>query len=471
MNNSTIAAISTPVGHGGIGIIRLSGPRAIDIALSAFVPKHLKETGSRPPLDHDSRFQPESRRIYYGHITDPATHRIIDEVLLFVMRSPCSYTAEDTAEIQTHAGLLVMQSILDLMINAGARLAQPGEFTKRAFLNGRIDLTQAEAVADIIRASSETAIDMAISHMSGQMTRIINTLKDQLFDILVLMEAAIDFPDDVGDTGQPADLAERLDPGILSKMNELVRAYAEENFLRDGLKIAIIGGPNVGKSSLFNRLLDRDRAIVSETPGTTRDFIEDSLVLMGIPVILADTAGIRQNAGALERIGIEKTWQTIAASDMVLLVVDAGFPVTAQDQERFSQLNEKKAILVINKMDLPETDIRFIVPPQWADMPCARISALRNSGIDALKHLITTIAFASLSGRGNRIVPNLRQKKLLEKSISAVSAAAEGLRGNQLFELASIDLKSAIDALAEISGDNIEPEVLDAIFSRFCIGK
>jgi len=443
MNNSTIAAISTPVGHGGIGIIRLSGPRAIDIALSAFVPKRLKDAGSRPPLDHDSSFQPESRRIYYGHITDPATHRIIDEVLLFVMRSPCSYTAEDTAEIQTHAGLLVMQSILDLMINAGARLAQPGEFTKRAFLNGRIDLTQAEAVADIIRASSESAIDMAISHMSGQMTRIINTLKDQLFDILVLMEAAIDFPDDVGDTGQPADLAERLDPGILSKMNELVRAYAEENFLRDGLKIAIIGGPNVGKSSLFNRLLDRDRAIVSETPGTTRDFIEDSLVLMGIPVILTDTAGIRQNAGALERIGIEKTWQTIAASDMVLLVVDAGFPVTAQDQERFSQLNEKKAILVINS----------------------------NSGIDALKPLITTIAFASLSGRGDRIVPNLRQKKLLEKSISAVSAAAEGLRGNQLFELACIDLKRAIDALAEISGDHIEPELLDTIFSRFCIGK
>lgn len=471
MNNSTIAAISTPVGHGGIGIIRLSGPQAIDIALSAFRPKVLRDPGPPFPVDRDNGFHPESRRIYYGHIFDPETHRVLDEVLFFVMRAPRSYTAEDTVEIQTHAGILVMGSILDVLLNAGARLAQPGEFTKRAFLSGRIDLTQAEAVADIITARSQSALDMAMSQISGQMKRIIHTLRDRILDILVCMEAAIDFPDDVGETGRPADYADRLDPGILSALNELVQAHAAENFLRDGFKIAIIGGPNVGKSSLFNRLLNRDRAIISDTPGTTRDFIEDSFVMDGIPVILTDTAGIRENPDPLEGIGIEKAWRTIETSDMVLFVMDAGFSVTAADLEHFERVNVKKVILVINKMDLPEADIRFVLPRQWADVACARISALQNSGINVLKHLITTISSAPLSDRRDRIVPNLRQKKLLEKTMVAVSETAAGLRRGDPVELACIDLKGAIDALSEVAGDNIRPDVLDCIFSRFCIGK
>jgi tRNA modification GTPase len=471
MNVSTIAAISTPVGQGGIGVIRLSGPQAIDIALSVFMPKNPKGMGLHPTHDRDDHFFPESRRIYHGHIVDPASRRILDEILFFVMRAPCSYTTEDMAEIQTHASPVVMQSVLNLLLNAGARIAEPGEFTRRAFLNGRIDLTEAEAVADIICARSESALDTAMAHMSGQMKTMINGLKDRLFDILVSMEAAIDFPDDVGEIDGPADIADRLDPGILSELDRLVDAYADANFLRDGLKLAIIGGPNVGKSSLFNRLLNRDRAIVSETPGTTRDFIEDSLVMQGIPVILTDTAGIRENPGPLEGVGIEKAWQTIASSDMVLFVVDAGVPATTADLGRFAQINEKKVILVINKMDLAEADIRFTIPRQWANVPCSRISALRNQGIDTLKHLIASIAFAPLSDRRDYIIPNLRQKKLLEKAMIAVSTAAQGLRSNHLFELASIDLKNAIDALAEVAGENIRPDVLDDIFSRFCIGK
>jgi tRNA modification GTPase len=345
MNVSTIAAISTPPGQGGIGIIRLSGPRAMDIALSVFrfqrrIP--VERDAGNPSLQ-GSVFYPANRRVYHGHIVDPADERALDEVLFFVLRAPHSYTAEDTVEIQTHASPIVMHSILDLLLTAGAELAEPGEFTKRAYLNGRIDLTQAEAVADLISARSRSALNAAMAHMSGQLKEIVDHLKKNLFEILVLMEAAIDFPDDVGDIASPLDIADRLENGILPDLHALVKAHGERNFLRDGLKVAIIGGPNVGKSSLFNRLLERDRAIVSEAPGTTRDFIEDSFVIQGFPVVLTDTAGIRENPGTIERAGIEKSWQTIAASDMVLYVVDAGSPVTSADLECFSRMETTKS--------------------------------------------------------------------------------------------------------------------------------
>jgi tRNA modification GTPase len=473
MNVSTIAAISTPPGQGGIGIIRLSGPRAMDIALSVFrfqrrIP--VERDAGNPSLQ-GSVFYPANRRVYHGHIVDPADERALDEVLFFVLRAPHSYTAEDTVEIQTHASPIVMHSILDLLVTAGAELAEPGEFTKRAYLNGRIDLTQAEAVADLISARSRSALNAAMAHMSGQLKEIVDHLKKNLFEILVLMEAAIDFPDDVGDIASPLDIADRLENGILPDLHALVKAHGERNFLRDGLKVAIIGGPNVGKSSLFNRLLERDRAIVSEAPGTTRDFIEDSFVIQGFPVVLTDTAGIRENPGTIERAGIEKSWQTIAASDMVLYVVDAGSPVTSADLECFSRMETTKIILVINKMDLPKTDIRFTVPIQMDKLPCCRVSALRNFGLSALKNLIANVVSASLPERREHIVPNLRQKQLLEKTILAVAAAAEGLRSNHLFELACIDLKTAIDALGETTGDAVRPDVLDDIFGRFCIGK
>ena len=471
MNVSTIAAISTPGGQGGIGIIRLSGPRAIDIALSVFR-RHTPETmNAGLPSACAPGFSPVNRYVYYGHIVDPADNRVLDEVLFFVMRSPHSYTAEDTAEIQTHASSMVMRSILDLLVTAGASLAEPGEFTKRAYLNGRIDLTQAEAVADLIFARSESALNTAMAHMSGQLKAVVSRLKHKLFDILVLMEAAIDFPDDVGDIASPLDIADRLDNGILPDLDALVKAHGEKKFLRHGLRVAIIGGPNVGKSSLFNRLLDRDRAIVSEVPGTTRDFIEDSFVIQGIPVVLTDTADIRENSGTIERAGIEKSWQTIAASDMVLYVVDAGLSVTSADLEYFSRIQAQKIILVINKMDLPKADIRFTVPMEMNSIPCCRVSALQNFGLGMLKDLISNVAFASLPDRRHDIVPNLRQKQLLDKAKQAVTAAAGGLRENHLVELACIDLKTAMDALGEITGDNIRHDVLNDIFSRFCIGK
>lgn len=464
MDNSTIAAISTPAGSGGIGIIKISGPKAIDIALTVFKPKSPRK------ISEKTRFL-KSRRLYYGHVVDADSDRIIDEALFVIMRAPCSYTAEDVVEIQSHAGTLVLKSILKTLTHKGARLAEPGEFTKRAFLNGRIDLTQAEAVIDIINARSASAIDMAMAQLSGELKQIIESLRSEIIEILSFIDASIDFPDDVDDTIDVDGLVKRIDKNLIFKIKNLIQHYETENFLREGLKVVIVGGPNVGKSSLMNRLINKERSIVTDIPGTTRDFIEDSFITKGVPIIVTDTAGMHDDPDPVERIGIDKAWEYISTADIILFTVDAGKSVQPNDVTLYEKFRDKKTIIVINKTDLPEEKICFTLPSEWTEVQRIETSALYNQGIDDLKDLIAKIAFKSVLDIRQKIIPNLRQKNALEKAFASLTAAVKGLRLSSLFELISIDLRSALDSLSEITGNTVNPDILDTIFSRFCIGK
>jgi len=468
---ATIVAISTPPGHGGIGIIKISGPDAVSVALSVFAPPKSKNQQSGLGDTVSPAFTPKSRHLYYGHIVEKISGRVIDEVLFVVMRGPASYTGEDVVEIHSHAGPVVLQSILKLLLEHGVCLAEPGEFTRRAFLNGRIDLTQAEAVIDVITARSEKAMEMAAAQVAGDLHRKICSIRAILLEILSSVEAAIDFPDEVGDAIDGHRLAERLDDSLIEEVARLITRSENRAFLREGLKIVIMGGPNVGKSSLMNCLVGKERSIVSDIPGTTRDFIEDTFLSGGVPIVLTDTAGIHEADDPVERMGIEKSWSSIAEADLILFMVDAGRPVSEYDREIISRLAGKKIILVVNKTDLPESKQRFEMPDEWRILKSFGISALYNRGIDALKQLLVETAVASTADPEDKIVPNLRHKQCLEKSLRSLKLAREGFAQSLPLELISIDLKTALDALLEITGERLKPDLLDQIFSRFCIGK
>lgn len=472
MKNHTIAAISTPAGHGGIGIIKLSGSEAISLSLSVFKPRtvstHQKTTCD---LYSNEVVFPVSRHLYYGHVYNGNFGQAIDEALFVVMRGPCSYTGEDVAEIQTHAGPFVLQTILNALIHNGARIAEPGEFTRRAFLNGRIDLTQAEAVIDIINARSAQSIDLAMSMVSGNLRDEMVSLREPIWNALSFIEAAIDFPDDMDTETDAAPLFSGIENEVVPKIQALISRYDELNFLREGLKVVIVGGPNVGKSSLMNRLVSKERSIVTDVPGTTRDFIEDSFTANGVSIIVTDTAGIRENPDPVEQIGIEKAWTVISEADMILFTLDAGKTIQPGDLSLFERLADKKLIIVINKTDLPDHQIRLSLPSAWATTESIRVSALYNQGIDALKERMARMSLGSEIRHEAKIVPNLRHKQCLENALQSLNDARNGILRSLSFEMISIDLRSALDDLSEITGDTVKPDILDAIFSRFCIGK
>jgi tRNA modification GTPase len=474
MEDSTIVAIATPPGHGGIGIIKISGPESIPIGLSIFRPIAFSPGFAHRSSHLPVSFSPESRYLYYGNVIDsnnPA--RIIDEALFVVMRAPCSYTGEDIVEIQTHAGPVVLRSIIRSVIEKGIRLAAPGEFTRRAFLNGRIDLTQAEAVADLINARSEKAIDMAAAQISGKLNIHIASLSTSLLDIFSYVEAAIDFPDEVGDDINVSLLKQRLEFELIVKIRALIARSNEQSFFRDGLKIVIIGAPNVGKSSLMNRLVNKERSIVTDLPGTTRDFIEESFVISGVPVVLTDTAGIHEQADLIEQIGIEKAWDSLSGADIILFTIDASQPVTSDIFSLYNRIDQKKTFIVINKIDLVDDQKLLELTDAWTakGVQCIQISALYDQGIHDLKSLIADSVLRSEVTLEDTVVPNLRHKLLLEKALLSLELAVDGFDRMTPFELISIDLKFALDALSEITGENIKPDILDNIFSRFCIGK
>lgn len=471
MEYDTIAAIATPIGSGGIGIIKISGKDAFSIAEAIFQRSHASRGKSRPE-GGDLSFSLKSRQLYHGHIINPETGKVLDEVLLSVMKAPKTYTREDVVEINTHSGYIVMASILDLVLQQGARLAGPGEFTKRAYLSGRIDLTQAEAVIDIINSRTEKSLEIAASQIKGGLKNRIESIRNSLIDILTQVEAAIDFPEDVGDVTDVKSVHQILDETVIGELKDLVEKYENSHFLRDGLKMIVVGRPNVGKSSLMNRLIQDDRVIVTPIPGTTRDLIEETLNIRGIPIIIADSAGLHETKDPVEVIGIEKTKSYIQGSDLILFMIDASDPLTSEDQQIFQIINEKRMILVINKMDLVEDDFEPEIPESWNKKPNVKISALYGNGLTSLKDLIAKLVMGDKHFEiKSTIIPNLRHKNAIEESIEFAISAREEIRKGTSFELVAIDIMGALNRLGEIIGATTKEDVIDKIFNQFCIGK
>jgi tRNA modification GTPase len=475
MDNSTIAAIATPAGQGGIGIIKLSGPSAIPIATTIFSPSdsNLKTNTSQvSSADNVAWCNFRSHHLYLGHIIDPENRRIIDEVLLCIMKSPRSYTKEDVVEINAHGGPIALNSILDLVIRKGGRLAEPGEFTKRAFLNGRIDLTQAEAVIDVINARTDKSLQLATSQINGQLKRSVEEIRTFFLDILTRIEASIDFPDDVADIFDSKGTAREMMTYAIEPLKSLIQFHQDGNCLREGLKVAVVGRPNVGKSSLLNRLLQKDRAIVTSLPGTTRDTIEEALDIRGFPIILADTAGLHDTSDPIETLGIEKTVKSIEDADMIIFMVEAHRPLTAEDHKIFSRIHSKPLILTVNKIDLVNGEESDIIPESWEANDFVEISALYDRGIDVLKEKMIAIGFGKDPiDIDTVIIPNLRQKLLLEDCLrSAETINRELVKGTPM-EIVAIDLQEAIQFLGQILGTDLKVDVLNQIFNRFCIGK
>lgn len=469
MDDRTIAAIASPPGTGGISIVKISGPSSISIAASVFRPASKRSRG---------RFAPaifESHRLYYGHILDDRSGRCLDEVLLAVMKAPRSYTREDIAEINCHGGAAAVRAVLELVLRKGARLAEPGEFTRRAFLNGRIDLTQAEAVIDIINARTDQAFDVASAQVGGILRREVENIRSFLIDRLARNEAAIDFPeeDDVQQSSDGNAMSQNLRQKVIQPIEQLLRNYYAGKAIREGLTVAIVGRPNVGKSSLMNRLLACERAIVTPHPGTTRDAIEADLVIRGILISLWDTAGLHKSTDPIEAIGIEKTIERVAQADLILFVIEAHRPLTGEDYSIYQKICSKPLVFIFNKIDLIDKHSHSdLIPDDWIKTARIPISALNGQGIEAVREAV--LNYAQVDGFSEvapTIIPNLRQKSLLERCVQAAEEAAAGLEENESPELIDIHLRQAIDRIDDTLGISAKTEIIDSIFSRFCIGK
>jgi tRNA modification GTPase len=455
----TIAAISTPFGESGIGIVRISGSLAEPLVQRLFKPKK----------DHSYLI---SHQFNYGEILDPQKGTPVDEVLVVLMKSPKTYTREDIVEIHCHGGYFVLQKVLELVLQQGARLAQPGEFTKRAFLNGRIDLTQAEAVIDLIKAKTTVGLEIAHQQLRGALHREMASIKEHLIDHLALIEAHIDFPEEEMEPIALVEMTKDL-AVIIHKIEEWIASYEEGRVFREGISCAIVGKTNVGKSSLLNVLLKEDRAIVTPIPGTTRDVIEEVLSIHGIPVRLIDTAGLRKALDSIEKEGVRRAKERIADSDLILLMVDGSRELNMEDMGIFEEIEVKKKVVVLNKNDLPLKIELEKIKKRFHQDPVVSISALKNEGIDSLKEAIYT----SLVHRDVRITPehlilaNIRHKAALIQVKDDLSNALKGLEEESSFEFIAFELRLALEALGEMVGDTTTEEVLNRIFEQFCIGK
>lgn len=451
----TIAAISTPLGEAGIGIVRLSGPEAESIARRLFRP--------RRPRPHW-----QSHRLYLGHVLD-AQGRVLDEVLLTLMRAPHTYTREDVVEIHCHSGYAVLRAILGEALALGARLARPGEFTLRAFLAGRLDLSQAEAVLEVIQARTEASLRVAASHLAGGLGRRLGGLRAALVGILARVEAALDFPEEAAELSPEELWAELAAPQ--QELEALLATYRQGRLLREGLGVVLAGRPNVGKSSLLNRLVDADRAIVTDIPGTTRDIIEESITLAGVALRLSDTAGLREARDRVEELGVARSQERLAQADLVLYLVDGSAPLQAEDVRVLGELAGRPALVVVNKSDLPRKldreELRLASPHPLVD-----ISALTGEGLDELKQRLVDLALGGGVRTEGDLVTQARHYELLVRAGEALDRAQElGRQAAPPWELLALEIKEALTALGEITGEEVGDAVLDQIFSQFCIGK
>lgn len=459
MAEDTISAVITALGEGAVGIVRISGADALATAEKIFKSRSGKKM---------SEYQHHT--LVYGHVTD-ADGTMVDEVLCVYMQAPHSYTAEDVVEIQSHGGIQSLKKILALTYQNGARPAEAGEFTKRAFLNGRIDLTQAEAVMDIIRSRSEASLKLAVRQQNGQLAQELRKLRSKMLDVVINLEAVIDYPEeDIEDVtfdtvaGSIANTAAGIE-------NLLAHAHTGK-ILREGLRTAIVGRPNVGKSSLLNALLKEERAIVSEYAGTTRDVIEEQLLLDGVPLVLADTAGIRKTEDYVEQIGVEKSRRLLQDAELVICVVDGSEGLTAEDEEILQAASEKPCVIIVNKSDLEiDTTLQQLQERFGIDkvMP---LSARTNEGIDRFAAWLKNYVYGSEGTLSDGVyVQNARHEELLRQALQSLQDAQRAAQERLPYDCIVIDIRNAIDLLGEITGDTVQDEIINEIFARFCIGK
>ncbi|HER9979878.1 TPA: tRNA uridine-5-carboxymethylaminomethyl(34) synthesis GTPase MnmE [Streptococcus pyogenes] len=450
----TITAISTPLGEGAIGIVRLSGTDALAIAQSVFKGKNLEQVASHT--------------INYGHIIDPKTGTIIDEVMVSVMLAPKTFTRENVVEINTHGGIAVTNEILQLLIRQGARMAEPGEFTKRAFLNGRVDLTQAEAVMDIIRAKTDKAMTIAVKQLDGSLSQLINDTRQEILNTLAQVEVNIDYPefDDVEE--MTTSLLREKTQEFQSLLENLLRTAKRGKILREGLSTAIIGRPNVGKSSLLNNLLREDKAIVTDIAGTTRDVIEEYVNIKGVPLKLVDTAGIRETDDLVEQIGVERSKKALQEADLVLLVLNASEKLTDQDRALLNLSQDSNRIILLNKTDLEQKIELEQLPDDYIP-----ISVLTNQNINLIEDRINQLFFdnAGLVEQDATYLSNARHISLIEKAVQSLEAVNDGLALGMPVDLLQVDLTRTWEILGEITGDAAPDELITQLFSQFCLGK
>ncbi|AFJ25933.1 tRNA modification GTPase TrmE [Streptococcus parasanguinis FW213] len=450
----TIAAISTPLGEGAIGIVRLSGTDSFAIAQKIFKGKDLASVASHT--------------LNYGHIVDPDKNEILDEVMIGAMRSPKTFTREDIIEINTHGGIAVTNEILQLVIREGARLAEPGEFTKRAFLNGRVDLTQAEAVMDIIRAKTDKAMNIAVKQLDGSLSDLINNTRQEILNTLAQVEVNIDYPeyDDVEEA--TTEIIREKTSEFEALLTNLLKTARRGKILREGISTAIIGRPNVGKSSLLNNLLREEKAIVTDIEGTTRDVIEEYVNINGVPLKLVDTAGIRETEDIVEQIGVERSKKALKEADLVLLVLNASEPLTDQDRQLLEISQDSNRIILLNKVDLPEKIEIDQLPEDHI-----KISVLKNQNIDQIEDRINALFFenAGLVEQDATYLSNARHISLIEKAVESLQAVNEGLALGMPVDLLQVDLTLTWEILGEITGDAAPDELITQLFSQFCLGK
>jgi tRNA modification GTPase len=454
----TIAAVATSIGEGGIGIIRVSGLHSLKMVSTIFKGKNNRSLENI-----------KSYTMRYGHVIDRESSEIIDEVIVSYMKGPRSFTAEDTVEINCHGGVIATNRVLQEVIKAGARLAEPGEFTKRAFLNGRIDLSQAEAVIDIIRAKTELSMKSALAQSEGRISREIRILRNKLLGIIAHIEATVDYPeDDLEDTTSRITSSQLS--SVLKEIEKLLSSADDGKILREGLDTVIIGKPNVGKSSLLNALLMETRAIVTEIPGTTRDVIEEFMSIDGVPVKIIDTAGIRETEDIVEKIGVEKSKEKINEADLIILMLDVSRGLDIEDLEIIDYIKDRKYVVLLNKSDLPNMlnkgelsglNSQFII----------EVSAKTGEGLDRLKDAIKHLFFKGEVTSKDAMITNARHKQALIRAKEGCTAALEALKNTSAIDLASIDARNAWMSLGEITGETLEEDIIDKIFSEFCVGK
>jgi len=465
MQEDTIVAVATPPGRGGIGVVRLSGKQAMEIASG------LVRLAKQPP---------KAQRSTLGKFVDPATGKILDEVVVTLYRQPHSYTGEDVVEISCHGSPVILRHLVECCLDRGARAAEPGEFSMRAFLNGRIDLTQAEAIRDLIESRTLYQARVAATQLEGSLSVRLKPHKQSLLDLIAMLEAGIDFADDDVDVMDWADLAHRLD-AVKAGLGKMAEGSAYGRIVREGLSLSVVGRPNVGKSSLFNRLLNTDRAIVTEIPGTTRDLVTESASIGGIPVRLVDTAGIRTTVDAVEKIGVERTHQAMADSDLRLLVVDSSQDWTGEDSELLGKTRRMGSLLVVaNKADLPGRTPRKVIEQAILDGESETLgsveivvtSALTGQGVEELRdRIIQAVGAGSNPGSEGELVTNLRHQQLLKESLEALDRCRRAAAQQTHHEMLLLDLYEALRPLDVLTGETDVEDILGMIFSRFCIGK